>query len=391
MFSRFAVVVCLLSQCFLARAQSAAPPIAASDTSAPVEVVLPSALPSGDAVNDRLLFTFFPAIAPQAQPAPAVILLHFLGATSNADFQGFARDLAKRGIASAVVTLPYHMGRLRKGEAAGAPFRSSNLDVVARAFQQSAADVHSVTDWLSARPDVDARRLGIAGISLGAIITHLAMGQDTRLTVGVALLGGGNLPDIYTGSLSERIFGRRRAIAPEIIAKLRPVDPLMYANFNRPRRVLMIQAARDLVIPPRDAEELWEALGRPPIQWVDTNHPGLLLARGAVMRTAAKFFEGVWSAKPFDARDLPHIYVPTLKAGFIFNLDSVVTPAVELQFFSLGTRRDHLSLLHADVGMSGRGPFLGVAATVNAFVDVGAARRLGGRKVRPYASLHFAF
>jgi hypothetical protein len=152
----------------------------------------------------------------------------------------------------------------------------------------------------------------------------------------------------------------------------------------------MIQAARDLVIPPRDAQQLWEALGRPPIQWVDTNHVGLMLARGAVMRTVSNYFEGVWSGQSFDARALKQIYVPTIKAGFIFNLDSTVTPAVQLQFAALGTRQ-HRSILGANIGSSGRGPFASVAATVNSFVDVGVARRLGGRKTRPYASVHLAF
>ena len=282
------------------------------------------------------------------------------------------------------------MERRPPGQPNGGAFVDKDLEVVAQAFEQSASDVRSVTDWLSARNGVDETRIGIAGISLGAIITHLAMGQDARLTAGVAILGGGNLPDIYTSTLTDRILNRRQFIAPAAIEALRAVDPLTYANSNRPRQVLMIQAARDLVIPPRDAQQLWEALGRPPIQWVDTNHPGLFLARGATMRTVSNYFQGVWSGQSFDARDLKQIYVPTVKAGFVFNLDSLVTPAVQLQFASIGTRH-HRSVLNANVGLSGRGLFGSVAATANSFVDVGVARRLGGRKTRPYASVHLAF
>ena len=50
-----------------------------------------------------------------------------------------------------------------------------------------------------------------------------------------------------------------------------------------------------------------------------------------------------------------------------------------------------MALLHADLGWSSRGPFVGLAATLNAFVDVGVGHRLGGKAIKPYVSLHVVF
>ncbi len=50
-----------------------------------------------------------------------------------------------------------------------------------------------------------------------------------------------------------------------------------------------------------------------------------------------------------------------------------------------------MSLLHADIGLSGRGPFVGLAVTLTSFLDLGLAHRLNGRTLRPYLSLHLVF
>ncbi len=360
--------------------------------SSPQKIVLPSALPSGNPINDRLLFTFYSArrVAGESGPVPAVVLLHLLGTTNNSQMRGFARYLAARGVASAVVTLPYHMKRLPRGDSPLRHFVGSNAATVVQAFNQSAADVSSVVTWLGARSEVDKSKISVLGISLGAIVTHLVMGSDARINGGVAIVGAGDLPDIYRRSVLGRFVVKPRiTLTPADELRLREVDPLTYANQNQPRRVLMIEAARDLVIPPRDAKELWNALGRPPIRWVDVNHFGLELFPRASQRAALTYLRSVWNGAPLIKA--PSIKVPALKAGLISGLDARVSPAVTLQLFSFGTRRDHLALLHGDVGVSGRGPFAGIAATINQFADFGVGRRLGGDRFRPYVSLHLTY
>ena len=376
-----------------------------SGDSSPRTFFLPSASPSGNAINDRVWVSWYEPAKTESVSAtirvPAVILLHYLGTSSNREMHAFARYLSARGMAAAVVTLPFHMRRLSPGDSPIRHYFAKDPDSEVQAFRQASSDVSTVVTWISNRPNIDARRIGIAGISLGAIVTHLAMGQDERLTAGVAMLGAGDLPEIYRHSVVGRLFfgTKPQLLNAEAIAKTREVDPLTYANLNRPnggaRRVLMIQAARDAFIPTRAAEKLWRALGRPPIQWIDTNHPALALAPRQAMNVTLRYLQSVWNDSPAESSTrnevkVPRLRIPTIKSGVVFGLDSVATPAVQWQFFNLGTR-EHMALLHADLGLSGRGAFVGVATTINQYADIGLGRRFAGRKIKPYVSLHVAF
>jgi len=362
-----------------------------SEFQAPITVSLPSPAPSGIAENDQIWFDYYPAQQPATSKAPAVLLLHYLGSTGGPKLQEFARYLRREGIAVAQVTLPYHGRRRVEGERPVEHF-VGDANKVEQAFTQSATDVSAVVTWLTEQPGVDANRIGAIGISLGALVVHLAMGKDERINAGVAALGGGNFANNHKGSLANRfaVKPRIRGYNAEDTAKLNRVDPLTYADRNRPRRVLMIQAARDLVLPPQFAQELWEALGKPPIQWLDANHPALTLAGDTFMKTTVAYLRIAWSDKPDNLDSLPRVRVPTIKTGFLVGLDQIVTPAIQYQFLSVGTRR-HMSLLSANIGLGSRGPFVGVAATVNQFIDIGLGRRLSGDKIRPYASFHFVY
>lgn len=395
-----ALLVALGLLCFLAGQGIADTPtldttLTTPSATVPTVLWLPSERPSGNPVNDRIWLTFYPTTATvgATTKVPAVVLLHYLGASSNWEMHSFARYLSRRGIACAVMTLPYHTRRASRGQRPIDFFVAPRAEVVVQAFEQSVSDVSTVVSWLSRQDGIDPQRIGAVGASLGAIVTHLVMGRDKRVGAGVAMLGGGDFLSIYRESLIPRLFAKQRAknITPQDEALLRSVDPITYAGQNRPRRVLMIQGARDLFIPPRSAEKLWEALGRPPIQWLDINHLGLQLAHKSVHKTTESFLRQAWSGQPLDSIKVPTINVPTIKAGFLVGLDSLVTPAVQLQAFKLGKRHDHLPLLSGNVGLSGRGPFVGLAATVNSFADVGIGRRLSGSRFRPYAAVHVVF
>jgi dienelactone hydrolase len=369
------------------------PCTAAPKPDASVVVTLPSPEPSGVPVNDQIWLRFYLAHAEAGQKAPAVVLLHPLGDARLKTVKRFARYLAARGIGAAVMILPYHTLRSPPGEQPLDRYASQDVGVAVQAARQAAADVSAVVTWLQQQPTVDPRRIGVVGISLGALAAHLAMGQDERLTAGVAILGGADLVDLRRHSLVFKLRNdyTRKYPDPADVERLRSVDPLQYADRNRPRRVFMIQAARDLLVPPRDARELWEALGRPPIRWVDTNHFGLGLTPGSVMKASWEYLHAVWSDPAAGSGPRPAVDAITLKLGMVFGLDAIVEPALQWQAISFATRPDHMSLLHTDLGWSGRGFFVGLAATLNAFMDIGVAHRFNGSTVRPYASIHVVF
>jgi len=357
----------------------------------PRAVTLPSAAPSGFPSVDTVAVVFYPA-ASSSQPAPAVVALPPSGGSARDPvMRRLARHLAAQGIACAVMDLPYHGYRKRPNVAPAAPYLEGSVRSSVQALGQAASDVRTVTDWLAAQPGINPRRLGVVGISLGAIVAHLAMGRDDRLTAGVAVLGGGDLADLSRTSVLVRLLRRlySQPLDPATLGGLSAVDPLTYAARNRPRRVLMIEAARDQLVPPRDSTELWEALGRPPIQWLDVNHFALGLTPEPTFRATSAYLESVWAGHPVTSGGaLPQAAAPTLKVGLLAQWGRPVTPSLQWQFYTFAHRRDHVSLIHADLGLTGRGLFIGLGATVTPFVDVGASPRFDGRGVRPYLAFH---
>lgn len=363
----------------------------------PEKFQLPSEVQTGEGSNDTIYFQWYAARNSGGQKRPAVVLLHALGGNIEVQ-QKFARYLSNHRVNAAVMELPYHYHRFSKNATPQDRFLSADANISARTWNQAFSNVSTLVTWLQERPDVDATRIGGIGVSLGAITLHGAMGRDPRIKAGVTFVGGGDFAYIYQHSLIARLFieKNRHPISEQDQATLQTADPLTVAGNNHPRRVLMIQAARDYLIPPRSSQELWEALGRPPIRWVDMGHFGLNLAVPQARAPVLSFLNQAWDEAngPHPEETYlraPRIYIPTVKAGLISGLDSTITPAVTVQVLSLGTRPDHLAWLHADVGLTLRGPYAGVAASVTSYLDVGIGRRLAGDKFRPYVGAQIAF
>ena len=308
--------------------QTAAPPppanppaLSAPATSASPDVrlqrvTLTSELPTGDAAEDAIVIEYYAAAT--TTPSPAMVVLPPIGGKENdPTLRRLAEKAARQGLSTAIVTLPYHGKRWPKGETGqGDPalhFLSGDAVRSEQAFAQSASDVMTVIGWLASRPNTDPHRIGIVGISLGAIIAHLVMGRDDRISAGVAFLGGGDLADISQHSSAPfllRLFHPAQRSGGGLTLEeskriLSRVDPITFASGNRPRKVLMIEAARDFVVPPRDATALWEALGRPPIRWIDSNHFALRLASNAAFDAALSYLQSVWNA-PHSRGGLAH-------------------------------------------------------------------------------------
>ena len=375
---------------------------------APVPIFLTSDMPSGDLDVDRIPILYYAAVNTGISLRPAVVMLPHIGSgLRDRGMRRMASYLADRGISVVLMTLPYHEKRWPRQENRGRAnpylyYTSGDKARNARSFRQATSDVSTAVTWLQSQPGVQRDRIGVCGLSLGAIVAHTAMGSDSRLGVGVAFLGGGNLKDLFQNSFiarRERLLHpttRNREDAPK---RLEEVDPLTTAKKNQPRHVFMVAAARDFIILPRNADALWNALDRPPIRWVESNHYSVLLNSAAAARAAYAYFRAAWGldGAAEDPTFTPPFSAWTVKVGLLYQTlgrDSLaLTPALLWQGPAIGRRPDHLHLFHADLGLTGRGFFLGAAATVHPWVDVGFASRLERRisAPRPYLSFHFTF
>lgn len=200
-------------------------------------------------------------------PFPAILLLP--GIWGDRIISGFAQELVKKGF----ICLQFSSQRYLTGLRSAAV----RLDTLAELIRLQVAEAAQLVDWLSRQPSVDAKRIGLLGISLGAIVGTLLTEANGQIEAAAYLLGGGNLPEIMAspqgyvkGRIRDRIMLANGWSAEEFkreaITALKPVDPLTYAGRLDPERILMVNGRFDKVIPHSNARELWKALGQP--DWI---------------------------------------------------------------------------------------------------------------------------
>ena len=230
----------------------------------------------------------------EAGRRPAVVVLHILGG----DFplaRLFCRSLAARGTAALFVKMPYYGPRRPVG--VRKRMISEDPRETVAGMTQAVLDVRRATAWLAARDEIDPQRLGIFGISLGGITAALAASQEPRLTNVCLMPAGGELSRALSqtgeGSAARRKWIAAGRTGEQFDDLLRSVDPAAYAAPVAGRRVLLINAAHDEVIPPACTESLREKLGRPPIVWYDAGHYSAVRFLFDGLYEATRFFRGV--------------------------------------------------------------------------------------------------
>jgi dienelactone hydrolase len=256
----------------------------------------PSAVKGANPESDVVWARFW---EPRATPAggPAAILLHWLGGSFDM-LEVIGRRLADRGIPTLMPYLPGYGPRgPADGPARGLKLTRRDLDQAISTLRQSVFDVRRAGDWLAARPNVDPSRVGVVGISLGAIVGALALGVDDRLGRSVLLIGGGDLPSIIFHGSRETAAARDRLVeegysVPQLRDLWKGVEPLTFASRVRPEDVLFLNAESDEVIPRDSTLKLHAAMGRPELRWFKGGHYALLLRLAPSLDDIARHLEG---------------------------------------------------------------------------------------------------
>jgi len=235
----------------------------------------PSPIETPDIENNVVHAEYFAPVGFGPQ-RPAVIVLHILGA----DFplsRYMAARMADRGVAALFVKLPYYGERrpLSRGTTAKR-FLSADIERTVTSMRQAVYDVRRAACWLSSRPGVDPRRLGVAGISLGGIVSSLVAAVDPAISQGAFLLAGGDLSAILwempEGAPYRAAWLKSGRTRDDLKVLTDPFDPLTYAKGLAGKRLLLIAGKVDEVVPPASTLLLWEAAGRPAIRWYDCGH-----------------------------------------------------------------------------------------------------------------------
>jgi len=237
------------------------------------EVTFPSPVKTASEINNTVHCEYYrPKGLAEGKKAPGVVVLHILGG----DFQLsrlFCNNLAQRGVAALFLKMPYYGPR--RDPASPRRMISPKPEETVEGMTQAILDIRRGAAWLGAREEVNPDELGIFGISLGGITGALAATAEPRLKNVCLLLAGGDLGKVVIESKDIEKYKKEFGKLPdkdEFLSKLQVIDPVTYGANVKGRRILMMNAKDDEIIPKACTESLWKSFGEPPIHWYTGGH-----------------------------------------------------------------------------------------------------------------------
>lgn len=209
---------------------------------------------------------YLPAGARPNGAFPAVICLHIL----NGNFElsrAFCARLAEAGVIALFFKQPYYGERGGNG---GREKLGADLDVFLAALDQGVEDARRGIDILQALPEVDPQRIGITGISLGALQAVNVCGREPRIRKAFLTLVGSDIRQVIETSREMRDLRAALAKLSEEDQErfwrgLERFEPLRSAEALRRLaardHLRMVVAEKDRTLPPEGGLRLAEAAG----------------------------------------------------------------------------------------------------------------------------------
>lgn len=148
------------------------------------------------------------------------------------------------------------------------------LSRVAELVDTFVGDVkRGIDHWLE-QDAFDPQRLGLFGVSMGAVVGSAVAGTDRRVRASMLCLGGGDIAGILTRGRDKELDAFRRDYArrlgrdeaelePLFREALGPVDNLPRARGMDRETTLMVASRFDRVVPWSHQTLLWRTIGEP--------------------------------------------------------------------------------------------------------------------------------
>jgi dienelactone hydrolase len=246
-------------------------------------VVREFSLPSVADPNESIAFEYYDVDGDARTPV-VMLLPIFNGHTAIPRF--FARYFANQGWAAVVVT----RGR--------DPLDA--LTAPAETVRGNLQDYRRMLDWIEGQPELDASRIGVFGVSLGAMDAVMLAALDPRVNALVIAMAGGDMAYVLANTnyrrvtrtieaLAESLGTSREALEAKLDSELE-LDPLALAPYVDAERVLMIMTRTDAIIPFEAQERLRSTMGSPEALYLVTGHRTSVLYFPKVRNAAFEFF-----------------------------------------------------------------------------------------------------
>ena len=222
----------------------------------------------------------------EVKPAPVILILPIIGGNYPLE-NHFARYFASHGMAAVLV----RRDKLLKGE---------RFDQIDGLLRQATIDARQALDWIETQPEYDPARIGLFGVSMGAIRGALLLPAEPRIRAATLGLVGGDIPWILAHTEEPGIAKRRRALMEkenlsqhELEERFRAaitLDPMTVASSVDPRKVFLVLATCDTSVPVRKGWELRRQMGKPETMVVMGGHYSALLYIPCIKVRTLQFF-----------------------------------------------------------------------------------------------------
>jgi dipeptidyl aminopeptidase/acylaminoacyl peptidase len=223
---------------------------------------------------------------PAGNAAPAIIICHGVGANKS-DFSELAVHLSRRGYTVLLFDFRAH------GESGG---RRTSLGY------HEQEDIFAALDYLKTRDEVDPRRIGIYGFSLGGSSAILAAAKLDGFRAVVADSAFTSLRDQTKTAVTDFYHLPPFPFLPLVVfayevyfqTRVDAVSPVESIAMLSPTPVFIILGDGDRLIPPENGRRLFAAAHEPKEIWIipGADHGGTLAAAGdAYEKRVGGFFD----------------------------------------------------------------------------------------------------
>ena len=220
--------------------------------------------------------------------SPVVLVLPMAGG-GYAIERHFANYFANRGYAAVIV------------QREKLPKEKQLIENLNPMMLRMVLDHKRVIDWLETQPDIDAGKIGLFGISLGGIKAAILAPIENRIQAAMIGLAGGDVPYLLAHSTEPGLVKKREEFlkqydltVEQAEVKLRTMitrDPLVYAPYVDPNKVLLVIARYDTVVPTEKGLLLKEKMGNPETIMLPSGHYTAVLSIPYIKSQAFDFFE----------------------------------------------------------------------------------------------------
>lgn len=196
------------------------------------------------------------------KPIPVIILLHGAGDSKSVDYIEYGNNfLLNNHYAVLRIDISKHGDRFE--DEYDLTFTGDSRYWSREIITQTVFDLSRTVDFIETRPELDAKKIGFMGISLGGITGTIFTGVEKRVKVPVIVLAGGQFNLMYG----------KKALTAEAKDFTSIIEPLNFVEQIAPRPLLMINAEEDEIVLPVMSKLLYKKAKKPKkIIWFPGKH-----------------------------------------------------------------------------------------------------------------------